>query len=135
MTMLYVGTLTCISQYSIMTPNLAGPMVHLGALINNKGHEPYPKDSVVDCLEIRALPFVFHHPLVMWSGGFGKYCPFQTQGSEEGILAAGNLGDIQILSLVVVLLITGRIMEQPCHRCHKLSINRHSTVLSSDIVI
>lgn len=44
MATLYVGTLTCINQYSIMTPNLAGSMIYLGALINNKGREPYPKD-------------------------------------------------------------------------------------------
>lgn len=50
-------------------------------------------------------------------------------------MATGNLGDIQILSLVVVLLITGKIMGQSCHRCHKLNINRHSTVLFRDIVI
>lgn len=130
MTTLYVSTLTCISQYSIISPNLAGQMIHLGALII-KIMNLIPKTllravwkSVLWCL-FSTIPW-----WSLWSGGFGKYCRFQTWDSDEGILAAGDLGDIQILSLVVVLLITGRIMEQSCHRCHKLSISRHSTVLS-----
>lgn len=46
------STLTYFIQYYTILPNLADQMIHLGVPVNNIDPEPYPKDSVLDCLGI-----------------------------------------------------------------------------------
>lgn len=75
------STLTYFIQFYTILPNLADQMMHLGVPVNNIDPEPYPRDSVLDCLGICLSMFVFK-PLIrqVW-----ETMPFSKSGNRKRI--------------------------------------------------
>lgn len=100
-------------------------------LVINKDREPYPEDSGLHYLGIRAFIFVFHHPLVIslvrWVWEMLSFSNLGLWGRDTGCRGLGWHSDP---------LFDGSFadhwddMEQYTHRCHRLSFNRLGTVLS-----